>query len=209
MNKIKTLPYLFLLVIFAGCGPTIYKAANFDDSKSIVKTIAILPFNVSIDSKRLPKGTTIETLKESMQKSGYDIQSSAYSWLLQRQNDYSVTFQDIDRTNAILKKANITYENISLQDKAELCKMLGVNAILSGKATMSKPMSEGGAIVMAVFVGAFGSTNNTTTALTIHDGAGALLWKYDYQATGSVGSSAESLTTKLMKNASKKFPYKK
>lgn len=204
----KTIYFSFLLVLFASCGPTIYKAANFDDSKDKIKTLAILPFDVSIDAKRLPKGTTVETLKESQEKTGYDIQSNAYTWFLQRQKDYTVTFQDIDKTNALLKKANITYDNIALQDKGELCKLLNVDGIISGKATMSKPMSEGAAVAIGLLAGAWGSTNKTTTSLTIHDTKGSLLWKYDYEASGSVGSSSESLTKALMKNASKKFPYK-
>ena len=209
MTKMKATAALMLLTILSACGPTIYKAANFDNSKATVKTLAILPFNVSIDSKRLPKGTTIETLKESQEKTGYDIQSNAYTWFLQRQNKYSITFQDIDKTNALLKKANILFDNIALQDKGELCKMLGVDGIISGKAIMSKPMSEGAAVAVGLLVGAWGSTNKTATSLTIHDTKGALLWKYDYDASGSVGSNAESLTKALMKNASKKFPYKK
>jgi hypothetical protein len=209
MKQIKKIAALFLMTIVTSCGPTIYKAANFDQSKTKIKTLAILPFNVSIDSKRLPKGTTIETLKESQEKTGYDIQSNSYTWFLQRQNDYTITFQDIDKTNALLKNANISFDNIALQDKGELCKMLGVDGIISGKATMSKPMSEGAAVAVGLLVGAWGSTNKTATSLTIHDASGALLWKYDYDASGSVGSSSESLTKALMKNASKKFPYKK
>ncbi len=209
MTKIKTALVLSFMTIFSSCGPTIYKAANFETSKSTVKTLAILPFNVSIDSKRLPKGITIETLKESQEKTGYDMQSNSYTWFLQRQKEYSTTFQDIDKTNAILKKTNITFDNIALQEKADLCKLLGVDGIISGKATMSKPMSEGGAIATAVLLGGFGSTNKTATSLTIHDMTGGLLWKYDYDASGSLGSNAESLTKALMKNASKNFPYKK
>ncbi len=208
MKKFKTIVAVVFVIIFTACGPTIYKSANFDNSKAKIKTLAILPFNVSIDSKRLPKGTTIETLKESQQKTGYDIQSNSYTWFLQRQKDYSITFQDIDKTNALLNKANITFDNIALQDKGELCKLLGVDGIISGKAIMSKPMSEGAAVAVGLLIGAWGSTNKTSTSLTIHDDTGSLLWKYDYDASGSVGSSAESLTKALMKNASKKFPYK-
>jgi hypothetical protein len=58
-------------------------------------------------------------------------------------------------------------------------------------------------------IGAWGSTNNATVTLTIHDSASELLWKYDYNSSGSVGSSPEKLTDALMKNASKKFPYGK
>ena len=208
MTKIKTIVVFSLIAVLTSCGPTIYKAKNFESSKATVKTLAILPFNISIDSKRLPKNTTIETLKESQEKTGYDMQSTSYTWFLKRQNSYSTTFQDIDKTNAILKKVNITFDNIALQDKGELCKMLGVDGIISGKATMSKPMSEGGAIAVAVLFGGLASTNKTATSLTIHDVKGGLLWKYNYDASGSIGSSAESLTKALMKNASKKFPYK-
>lgn len=209
MIKIKTVLAVLIIATLTSCGPTIYKATNFESSKEKVKILAILPFNISIDSKRLPKGTTIETLKESQEKTGYDMQSNAYTWFLHRSNDYSTTFQDIDKTNSLLKKSKITFNNIAQQDKGELCKMLGVDGIISGKATLSKPMSEGGAIAVAVLFGGFGSTNNNTTSLTIHDVTGNLLWKYDYDASGSLGSSAESLTKVLMKNASKKFPYKK
>ena len=207
VNFTKTALFLLLSTCLCSCGPTIYKAQNFDESKATVKSLAILPFNVTIDAKRLPKGVTLETLKESQQKTGYDIQNSAYAWLLQRQKNYTVTFQDADRTNALIKKANLSYEDLMLTDKAELCKLLGVDGIISGKATMSKPMSEGAAVAMGILIGAWGSTNKTTTALSIHDTAGNLLWKYDYEASGTVGSNAESLATNLMRNASRKFPY--
>ena len=202
----KIIQSTLFLVLLSACGPTIYKSQTLETTK--VKTIAILPFDVSIDTKRLPKGVTIETLKQSEEKTGYDIQSKAYSWFLHRSKDYTVTFQDVDKTNAILKKNNINYADMALQDKADLCKLLNVDAIISGKATLSKPMSEGGAIAMTFLIGWGGATNKTTTSLTIHDVTGSLLWKYDYEASGSVGSNSENLTNDLMRNASRKFPYK-
>ena len=210
--KMKKLPYL-LLCLFIGtlsaCGPTIYKANNFDSTKSKIKTLAIIPFDVSIDGKRLPKGTTPETLHESLKKTGYDIQGDAYTWLLQRQKRYSVTFQDVDQTNVLLNKAGINYENLNQQSKGDLCKLLNVDAVISGKAVLSRPISEGAAVALGILVGSWGSTNSATTTLTVHDTTSNLLWKYDYQASGTIGSSAKNLTYGLMRNASKKFPYKK
>ncbi len=208
MKTLYTTCFCLLLLLLSACGPTIYKANNFESSKQTVKTLAILPFDVSLEGKRLPKGTTPETMKQTMQKTGYDIQNNAYTWLLQRQKNYSVTFQDVDKTNVLLKKANIQYDDLSSQDKGDLCKLLNVDAVISGKAVMSRPMSEGAAIAVGVLVGAWGATNKTATSLAIHDVASNLLWKYDYEASGSVGSSAENLSRALMKNASKKFPYK-
>lgn len=197
----------FIFLFFCSCGPTIYEAAGLQKSKTTMHTLAIIPFAISIDSKRLPKGTTIGTLKESELKTGYDIQNDIYTWFLHRQNKFTVTFQDIDRTNAILKQNNIGYDDIILKDKGELCKLLGVTGIVSGKASLSKPMSEGAAVTILILAGGVGSTNRTMGTLTIHDSTSHLLWKYDYSTSGGIGSSGETVTDKLMKKASKRFPY--
>ena len=56
----------------------------------------------------------------------------------------------------------------------------------------------------------WGTANKTRATVNIHDGeTGDLLWKYDYEVSGSVGSSASSLSDALMRNMSKHFPYKK
>ena len=209
MKKILFFLGLAATLAFASCGPTIYKSQNFETSRTQVKTVAVIPFGCSIDSKRLPKNVTIETLKASEQKTGYDVQNNVYTYFLQRSDNYTVEFQDIDRTNALLKKANIAYEDIALKDKAELCTLLGVDGIVTGRISMSKPMSEGAAVAVGLLVGAWGATNKSDVTLTIHDKDAKLQWKYDYQASGSVGSSTENLAKALMKNASKKFPYKR
>jgi hypothetical protein len=73
---------------------------------------------------------------------------------------------------------------------------------------MEKPMSEGAAVAVGLLVGAWGNTNKIETTINIHDGTSAnLLWKYDYEASGSVGSSTTKLVDALMRNAAKKFPY--
>lgn len=211
MKATKLSIYLLIVsivTIFSSCGPTIYKSTGFDSTKSKIKLIAIIPYSVTIDTKRLPKGVTTETLKESQDKTGYDMQNASYTWFLQRQNEYTVKFQDVDQTNSILKTNNLNIENLYSQERGALCKLLGVDAIISGKATMSKPMSDGAAVALAVLVGAWGATNNTAVTLSIHDQSSSLLWKYDYQVAGAIGSSTENLTKFLMKNASKKFPYR-
>ena len=106
---IKTIAAYCLLTIFASCGPTIYKSTNFESSRKTIKTLAVLSFDVSMDTKKLPKGVTVETLKESLKETGFAMQNAAYTWLLQRENNYTATIQDVDKTNAILKKANRIY----------------------------------------------------------------------------------------------------
>ncbi|MFN8280987.1 MAG: hypothetical protein U0V49_11975 [Saprospiraceae bacterium] len=206
---------LYLLFFMAGllvaCGPQIYKAATLEQSKKKVRTIAIIPFAAQIDIGKLPKGVTAESIHESEVKTGYDLQSQVYSEFLKRssKDNYTVKFQDIDKTNAILKKNNISYDGLGEKQKSELCKLLSVDAIISGNVKMSKPMSDGAAVAIGVIFGAWGTTNETTVTLNIHDTTDELQWKYDHIASGSVGSSSERLAKSLMVNVSRKFPYKK
>jgi hypothetical protein len=53
----------------------------------------------------------------------------------------------------LLKRANISYHSLALQDWGELCKILGVDATLKGKAALSKPISDGSAVALTLLVG--------------------------------------------------------
>lgn len=203
---------LVVSIMVSGCAPTIYVAPNFEQVRKKHKTVGILPFDVLITAKKLPKGMTQEMVNEKQKSTGFSIQSNAYTYFLKKQgaDKYTVEFQDVDKTNSLLAKAGITYDNIKSKGKDELAALLGVDAVISGKATMQQPMSEAGAIVVGLLVGAWGNTNKVDVSMTIHDkNDGKLLWKYDYEASGSVGSSPENLTKQLMYNVAKKFPYKK
>ncbi len=201
----------FLIVFFAACSPKIYTSSQFDAALAKHKTVAILPADVI--TKLRPneaKRVTPEQLDDMNEKTGLAIQDKMYSWFLRRSNEYSytVTFQDITRTNALLKQAGIAYKDLVSKDRTELAKLLGVDAVLQNRSSMDKPMSEGAAVALGVVFGVWGNTNHVETTINIHDGAsGDLLWKYDYLASGSVGSSADRLVNALMRNASRKFPY--
>ena len=108
----------------------------------------------------------------------------------------------------MLRKANLTDEDMRTLSPQDLAKMLGVDAVLTTSVRTSKPMSDGAAVALGVLVGAWGATNQANITVNIHDGpAGKLLWKYDFVAAGSVGSSPENMVNALMRNASRKFPY--
>lgn len=203
---------LVLTIALSSCGPQIYVAPSFDKVKKSHETLAILPFDVAITAKKLPKGVTPEMLKDQEKSNGYALQSDVYSYFLKEMSKgkYTVEFQDIDKTNSLLETAGFEYEDLRTVAKEKLIATLGVNALISGKVVQEKPMSEGAAIALGLLVGVWGSTNEVTANLTIHnEGDGKLLWKYDYVASGSVGTSTSSLSKYLMKNVSKKFPYKK
>ena len=101
----------------------------------------------------------------------------------------------------------IGYEELRTALKEDLAKILGVDAVISGKIQREKPMSEGAAIALGVLIGFWGSTNKVNIDLTIHDGAtGELFWKYTHQISGSVGSSSEQLVKSFTRKIARNFP---
>lgn len=205
------LQIVLIAFVVASCGPKIYKSSAFDAALTKHKTVAILPADVSTRLRpNEAKKVTVEQLNDINEKTGFAIQDKMYSWFLRRSDkyQYTVTFQDITRTNALLKQAGISYNDLATKDRTELSKLLGVDAVLQNRTSLDKPMSDGAAVAVGVIFGVWGNTNSAQTTINIHDGkSGNLLWKYDYEAAGSIGSSADKLVNALMKNASKKFPY--
>jgi hypothetical protein len=201
----------FVMLLLISCGPKIYKSNEFDTALARHKTVAILPADVSTRLRpNESKKVSSEQLSEMNEKTGFAIQDKMYSWFLRRSDkfNYTVTFQDVTRTNALLKQAGISYNDLAAKDRTEIAKLLGVDAVLQNSTRLDKPMSDGAAVAVGVLFGVWGNTNSAQTTINIHDGkSGDLLWKYDYQAQGSVGSSADNLVNALMRNASKKFPY--
>jgi hypothetical protein len=207
----KKFSVVVLSLFLFSCGPKIYQSSNFSTALARHKTVAILPADVTMQVRpNEAKKMTQEQLDELSSKTGYDIQEKMYGWFLRKSDKYSYTvkFQDVSKTNALLKQGGISYSDLKTSDRAKLANILGVDAVLQDRTTMEKPMSEGAAVAVGILVGAWGATNKVQTTINIHDGkSGDLLWKYDYQASGSVGSSSTSLVDNLMRNASKKFPY--
>ncbi len=201
----------FIVLSLFSCGPKIYKSADFSNALSKHKTVAILPAEVNIQLRpNQSKKLTPEQIQELSNKTAIDIQEKMYGWFLRRGDkyEYTVSFQDVTRTNSALKEAGIRYHDLKTTDRAKIAKILGVDAVMQDRVVMEKPMSEGAAIAVGLLVGAWGATNKVETTINIHDGSsGNLLWKYDYEASGSVGSSSTKLVDALMRNATKKFPY--
>jgi hypothetical protein len=201
------------ILSIAACAPKIYQAPDFDRIARKHQTLAILPASVSIKLRpKQAKDISPQQLADEEKDSGLEIQNSIYTWLLRRssQQSQTVKLQDVARTNSLLQEAGIEYMDLQTADRARIAQVLGVDALLSNASIMEKPMSEGAALTVGILVGVWGSTNKVNTTLSIHDGkSGDLMWKYDFISQGSVGSSIERLVNALMRNASRKFPYKR
>ncbi|HKJ42057.1 MAG TPA: hypothetical protein VKA27_08170 [Sunxiuqinia sp.] len=191
----------------------LYENPNFDEISKNHHVIAIMPFKttVSLRPKQM-KNIKPEQLNRMEKSEGESVQSAMYSWFLKRQKrgKLRVQVQDISTTNALLKRHNITYENMDEKTPAEIAKVLGVDAVISGKFETSKPMSEGASVALGLLVGFWGRTNKATMNLFIHNGVdGQLLINYNKGVSGSIGSSTDDLVNILMRKASRRVSYAK
>jgi hypothetical protein len=158
----------------------------------------------------MPKGMTTADIRESEIKSSLACQNSLYTFALEKKSENKITIeiQDINRTNALLKKNNINETNYEAQLPEDLCKILGVDAVILGDIVASQPMSNGAAIATTLLIGFGGRTNTAKAKISLYDGTdGKLLWSYAKDISGSLGSDDNDLIRILMRKSARKFPY--
>lgn len=200
---------------------TVLTKAQFEGSKQIFespklketiktqKTVAILPFEVKISYRKQPKNFNAEANKSQEESMAKSIQASMYTFLLRKASDYTVTFQDVDKTNILLKKAGVLGK-LDETTKDELAKILGVDAVIGGRFETEQTKSEAGAIASAIIFGGFGGKSGTGTMfLTINNGAdGELMWRFFKTMDDSIMSSTDDMVERMMRKISRNFPYK-
>ncbi|MFT5253483.1 MAG: hypothetical protein ACI87N_002521 [Flavobacteriales bacterium] len=174
------------------------------------KTVAILPFKATIAYKKLPKGYSDEAKKVEELAMGSQMQSGLYTYLLRKSSDYTVQVQDVDKTNSLLKKANL-FDKLDEGLPEEIAKILGVDAVIKCSYAYEKTGSEGAAIVKTLLIG-FGTGKVATGGLTmqINNGTdGDLVWRFYKQMAEDVMSSPSAMMERMMRKVGRNFPYEK
>lgn len=185
----------------------LFSIPNLKEVIAIHKTVAILPLKATIGYKRLPKGFDAEGNKLEEQKTGISMQQGMYTYLLRKSDEYTVNFQDVERTNALLKKAGV-FEKIDDQLPEDLCKILGVDAVIKSSYAYEKTGSEAGAIAKALVFGSGGATASGDLVLQIYNGTdGNLLWRFYKQMNEGVFSAGNELMVRMMAKVARNFPY--
>lgn len=190
----------------------IYTHPQFSTLSKEHKELAIIPFKVTIQYKKLPKDVTVEQMHQQELQDGKSVQSALHTYFLKNSSSDGVTvrFQDPNKTNALLAKAGIDEKNIHMQTTEDLARILGTDAIISGQFITDKPMSEGAAVAMYLLVGFAGPTNSGKTSISINDAkTSELLWKYDKTLSRSFGSDSNTIINTIMRKAGRQFPYAK
>lgn len=197
-------------------------AAQFEGSKQVFsspklkpevqahKTVAILPFTAAISYKRLPKNFNEEANKADQNSMAANLQQGMYTYLLRKSAEYTVSFQNVERTNALLKQKGL-YDKLNEITQDSICKALGVDAVVKCSYTYERTGSEGGAIVKGVLFGSsFAKTGSGSLTMQIYNGKdGDLLWRFYKEMNEDITSSANEVMERMMRKVARNFPYAK
>jgi hypothetical protein len=207
---------LFLLGLLSSFAFTSYSQKQIFESPNLVseikshKTVAVLPFEVKLTYRKQPKNFSAEANRNQEISMSKSIQSSMYTFLLRKRDEYTVSFQEVDRTNILLKKAGIA-DKLDEYTKDEIAKILGVDAVVSGVFENEQSKSEAGAIASAILFGGLGGkTGSGSLTMAINNGSnGELLWRFFKTMDDGIGTSTDDLVEKMMRKVSRNFPYQK
>ena len=203
--------FVFVIVLFttalAMAQKNIYESIRFDEYTDDHEVLAIIPFIAHLELKKAVDRDELRVLAE---KEGYAVQNALETYFSKRKKrkKFNVDFQNIMNTNAILAQNNIDYDNIDTYTTQELCKILDVDGIISGNLNLNILLSEGVPTDFSILDYFSGNANYGRIGVKISDGdTGKLLWKYENEISKKTGKNTTELIDKMMKTASRKFPY--
>jgi len=203
---------LFLLTIATAIGTfgyaqKIYTSPDFKQLSNQHKTLAILPAEVKLSYKIPPRYTDYEANRDKEIELSYKVQSAIYSALLSRKTKNKITYQDLDKTNLLLKKAGML-DSLGNFTKEEIAKVLSVDAIISEKYEVEhfNTRQEPTPATAAASI-----TGSAALTMFLNDSrSGNLLWRFNtndlnYYSVYSSMNMIDQVTKKPVKN----FPYSK
>lgn len=202
---------IFILLLHVGhlsAQKNIYESGKFNKLSQNHKDLAILPFFTSLDLDNLSK----EEVKKLEEQEGYAVQNAleTYFGRGKKRKKFSVDFQNIRNTNAILAKNNITYKNIDTYTIKDLSKILEVDGIISGNLDLNILLSKGIPTEMSFVDYILGAADYGRIGIKVSDGeTGKLLWKYENEINKKSGRNTLEMIDKMMKKATRQFPYEK
>lgn len=208
--------YIFLSIListtitcFAQGSKQIFESPSLSTLISTAKKVAILPFKVSISYKKMPKGLTLEQIKDNELAESVQMQQGMYTYLLRKSDSYSVSFQEVDRTNAILKKAGV-FNSLDEILPDSICKLLNVDAVIKSNWSYAKTGSEAGAIASAVLLGVSKGTGSGMLVMQINAAKdGEMAWRMSKEMNEGAFSSANELMERMMRKVGRLFPFEK
>ncbi|WP_425236562.1 hypothetical protein [Ulvibacterium sp.] len=198
---------LLLASTFLYAQKNIYESDKFDALSDGHQVLAIVPFITKLDLK---EEISRDELKKLEEKEGYAVQNALETYFSQRKKKkkFSVEFQNIKNTNALLSQNNVSYANIDVYTTKQLSELLGVDGIISGSLDLNILLSKGIPEGFSLIDYFLGDADYGRIGVKISDGrTGKLLWKYEKKINKKSGKNTNDLIDRMMKLAARKFPY--
>ena len=223
--RIYLLTLLFAITLLS-CGKrNVYRSNDFEEEVYRHQNIAIIPFHITQTGHK-SKGVTEEDIKEANKKWGYNFQESLLGHLLRytsrNRKGPEVSFQSLQKTNAILLENNIDIETAYLRQPEELAKLLGVDAVLMTTLENDKNFSDGVAYGLKAgrtLLNVVGQGNRSgilylnasdiNMSCYLYDASDSkLLWQTYRKGGTDLPSGVDDLVEYYSSWIAKRFPYK-
>jgi len=219
---------LFTLA-FQSCSNSKFLAADFDSKTANHKRIAILPVETVLSGNQ-PKKLNAAQIKSIEEAESKAFQTSLYNCLLKKsgsgKKDIKIEIQPIEKTNSLLAGAGIDIRRAWTLESEELCKKLGVDAIVKTKVEKTRYLSDlasygisvGQDILLALtdyavwpfMPSGMAKTNDIKSECSVLNGSdGSLLWRVAVQTETDWSQPSNQIIDDLNRKFARNFPYKK
>lgn len=197
-----------------------FVAENFATIKNTHKKIAILPFGVQfqnpLDYSKQKKGNPVQVRRsysKQEQEASLDAQKEFFMNVAKQveKGRYEIAFQDFTRTNKVLSENGIRLEDVKFQNKADLAKLLDVDAVIFGEliVKVSRP-TDRSMSVSPVMMNNSRFNDGVETDVKLFDAAsGEMVWStvLSNQPNNRM-DTPHQLSTSLLNQVAKSLPYR-
>lgn len=217
---------LLFIITITSCNRRYYTSNLFKQQTKDHHVVAVLPAEM-IYTGQQPKELSAEAIAKTEETESLNFQQALYNSILRyaNTNKYftTVNIQDISTTLSVLEKDSISVRNSWKKDDRELCKLLGVDAIVRMRVRKQRFMSDAASygvdvakqIVFNAGLGrnvpmprVLNKTNDIYASCSLLSNHYAI-WNDSYKATITYHSDATQVIENIADDFGRNFPYKK
>ena len=220
MKYVLALTYFLVFVLSINnkiyCQYDLDRIDNYNDS---IKTMAIMPYKLHVGRNGGSSDTTATLEKDATIRKAYYLQEKLYEWLTSKQKYCKIIFQDVYKTDSLLRRTKLSFDDLLQLNEGALCKYLDVDGITYCEIRMSNPNFEIGNeirkdVLVGVVSGLVGNTvvkkankNKTIYRMSIYDKSGNEIWKYTTINDDWANNSSDNLSQKFIGEFNYKLPF--
>ncbi len=218
--------FIFSIVVWFSSCKRYYTANDFEEISKNHKTVAVLPFEV-ITTGHVPEELTSEMIVEIEENESKAFQVSFYNSILSStkrgKKNLRINLQHYAKTVERLEESEVSIRDSWSKDPSKLAKILGVDAVVTGRIKKHKYFSDGVSVGIEVgtniLTEVFGDTgvvpavsnrnkNVNTNYSLVNSSDGTVLWSIGYNHEADWRQHQNQLVSNINNRSAKHFPYR-